>query len=126
MKRPKIVLLIFLVGAYMACESTLPTGVVPGDVNVSISYVLTQTAAVNVSVYNSFNTLVRVLVQGQYAAGTHTVIWDKTTVGGSKVPDGIYYAKIAVEGREVQVQSMVLASSLSTPKKSSSGCKSNY
>jgi flagellar hook assembly protein FlgD len=126
MKKHKTIFLIFLVVAYMACESTLPTGVVPGDVNVSISYVLTQTAAVKVSVYNSFNVLIRVLVEGQHAAGTYLVVWDKTDARGSKVPDGIYYAKVEVDGKELQVQSMVLASPLSTPKKSSSGCQSNY
>src|SRR5688572_6673187 len=123
MKKHKIVLLFFLILAYMACESTLPTGVVPGDVNVSISYVLTQTAAVNVSVYNSFNVRVRVLVQGQQAAGTHLIVWDKTDGLGNKVPDGVYYAKVEVDGRELQANNMVLASSLSTPKKSSSGCQ---
>jgi flagellar hook assembly protein FlgD len=125
MKRPKTILLIFLAVAYMACESTLPTGVVPGDVDVSISYVLTQQAAVNVSVYNSFNVPVRILAQGQQEVGPHMVNWDKNNDQGNKVPDGIYYAKVEADGRELKVQSMVLASSLSTPKKSS-GCQSNY
>jgi hypothetical protein len=52
--------------------------------------------------------LVRELASGTYSAGAHTLSWDLTDRDGRPVAGGIYFLRLAVEGRVLQ-QSMSVA-----------------
>lgn len=114
MKRCNLFLLIFLAVGLCACDITVPEGVVSGkDYEVRIRYTLSRPAIVSVSVYNSFHTRVRLLLDRQAQnAGNHDIVWDKRNEQGRPVPDGVYYAKVEIDGQELLVWSFVIASSL--------------
>lgn len=50
--------------------------------------------AVRLEIYTAIGRLVRVLVQGKYASGTHRVLWDGRDEFGAVAPSGIYFYRV--------------------------------
>jgi flagellar hook assembly protein FlgD len=63
---------------------------------------------VTLTIYNITGQQVRVLMNGDAAAGVHTVVWDARDDSGSPVPSGLYlYRLITAGGVEVQKMQLV-------------------
>jgi flagellar hook assembly protein FlgD len=55
----------------------------------------------------SLGNRVATLAEGVYSAGEHSVVWDGTTQQGDRLPSGVYYYRLLVEGQTV-VRPMVI------------------
>jgi photosystem II stability/assembly factor-like uncharacterized protein len=85
----------------------------PFNPSTSIVYALPEASIVRLSVYNILGQEIATLIDGQVAAGMHTVEWN-TTTGGRIVPSGVYFSRMSavstVTGKEfVQTNRMMLA-----------------
>jgi len=63
-----------------------------------IDYALPVNGQVNVGIYNTTGQLVRELVKGSVLAGHWAVTWNGTDGSGQKVPGGVYFYKLVVNG----------------------------
>jgi flagellar hook assembly protein FlgD len=59
-------------------------------------------------VYDSAGRLLRVLVDGERAAGEHELSWNGRSADGRELPSGIYLCELRAGG-ERQVRKLVLA-----------------
>ncbi|MEZ5064884.1 MAG: SMP-30/gluconolactonase/LRE family protein [bacterium] len=65
----------------------------------SLSYELPRRGTVSVAVYDVRGRVVRTLVSDrEQSAGRHQVTWDGLGDGGARVPDGVYFVRVACEG----------------------------
>ncbi len=64
-----------------------------------LSYTLPTTGSVRVTVHDLRGRLVRELVNGSEAAGSHVVYWDGRDGSGARVAAGIYYARVLHDGQ---------------------------
>ncbi len=53
---------------------------------------------VNLSVYNIAGQLVKTLVNGQSAAGTHAITWDGRDQAGRALSGGVYFMRLCADG----------------------------
>jgi hypothetical protein len=60
-----------------------------------IRYSLPKESEVNLSIYNSFGNLVRLLKNGVEKPGVYKVIWDGKDNQGNKVSSGIYFYRLS-------------------------------
>lgn len=65
-------------------------------------------AAVSARVYNLGGQLVRTLVQGEKAPGTHQLSWDGRDARGAKVSSGVYFLRVNIGGQTHTKQISVL------------------
>lgn len=65
-----------------------------------IDYALPINGHVTLGIYNTTGQLVRELVKGGVLAGHWAVTWDGTDGSGQKVPGGVYFYKLVVEGAQ--------------------------
>ena len=79
----------------------------PFNPSTQIQYVLSSTADVKLSVYNSRGQYVTTLVDGNQTAGDYQIIWNGTDDKGQQVSNGIYFYKMTA-GRYQQVHKMIL------------------
>ena len=79
----------------------------PFNPTTSIRYALTEPGAAHLAIYDALGKLVRTLVTGQQAPGTHTVEWDATDYTGHQVTSGFYVYRLVVNGQE-QSRTMIL------------------
>ena len=65
----------------------------------SPGYVLPAPGIVRLSIFDASGRLVRTLVDGSQAAGTHSTEWDGTDRNGTPVRSGAYLYKLSWNGR---------------------------
>ncbi|TFH65651.1 MAG: T9SS type A sorting domain-containing protein [Candidatus Zixiibacteriota bacterium] len=92
------------VPAEFALEQNYPN---PFNPATSISYVLPHSARIKIAVYNVLGEEVALLIDGQQAAGKHSVIWNGTADNGDTVPSGIYFYRLSA-GQFVDTRKMLL------------------
>jgi len=63
-----------------------------------IDYALPVNGHVNLGIYNTIGQLVRELVKESVLAGHWAVTWDGRDGSGQKVPNGVYFYKLVVDG----------------------------
>jgi hypothetical protein len=73
----------------------------------SLRYTLASPGTVRLRVYDARGALVRRLVDGTRAAGSHEIAWDGRNDGGIALPSGVFFAELE-SGAEVQRQSLVI------------------
>jgi hypothetical protein len=80
--------------------ATALTSVRPNPFNprTTIAYDLAEPGPVRLAVYNARGELIRVLVEGQVAAGSHVAIWDGRDEAGRRSASGVYYARLKAGG----------------------------
>ena len=92
-------------------SSLIVTGVTTQQVNsqcVEISYVLSATAQVEVTVRNIAGRIIsRLPSQSVQPTGTHTITWNLCSVSGSRVPAGTYLCVITARTEDGQAASCV-------------------
>jgi hypothetical protein len=70
-----------------------------GDVN--IAFELPRTTTVQTRLYDARGRLVRDLGRTTYQPGPHLLCWDGRSSGGERLRDGVYFARIEVEGKAI-------------------------
>jgi hypothetical protein len=69
----------------------------PFNSSTSISYQLMRYSDVRLDIFNQRGQLVRTLVQGQQATGSHSVQWDGLDYNGQPVSSGVYMYRLQAE-----------------------------
>jgi hypothetical protein len=84
-------------------------GAVPNPFNpaTDIKFSLPRSTNVGLRVYDVSGRLVRTLVSGELAAGSHSERWDGRDETGLNVASGIYFARLLVDG-ESSIKQMAL------------------
>jgi len=62
----------------------------PFNPTTEITFALPKAETVKLSIYNTSGQLIRMLVNGFYSVGFHTVMWNATDEAGSRVTSGMY------------------------------------
>jgi hypothetical protein len=65
----------------------------------TISYDLPVAGQARLAIYDVAGRLVRVLVEGERAAGSHEAVWDGRDTSGRSAPSGSYLARLVAGGR---------------------------
>ena len=65
----------------------------------TLDFVLPHVASVAIDVYDVIGRRVREVAFGSFAAGPHTTTWDLRGDGGQRVAGGVYFLRLATEGR---------------------------
>ncbi len=73
----------------------------PFNPTTTITYTLKEDGPVSVKIYNAQGQLIRTLVDGEAAAGTHRAIWDGRNDSGESLSSGAYFYKITANGETV-------------------------
>jgi hypothetical protein len=94
-----------LPGAALALAPNYPN---PFNPTTRLEYRLPAAAPVRLAVFDAAGRLVRVLVDGPRAAGTHALSWDGRAADGRELPSGLYLCELRAGG-ERQVRKLVLA-----------------
>lgn len=79
----------------------------PFNPSTMISFGLPQASDVYLAVYNVVGQEIKVLTQGRYAAGSHTVTWDGRDATGESVASGVYLYKLVTDNW-MQTKKMML------------------
>jgi len=75
----------------------------------SIGVKLPQESSIRLEVYSILGQRVKVLADGQFAAGTHTFVWAGTDESGNVSSSGIYVYRLSANGKTIASKKMVLA-----------------
>jgi len=79
----------------------------PFNPQTTISYFLPQSSPVRLEVFNLLGQPVRILVDGEQSAGSHSVSWDGTDNQGNPLTSGIYFYRLQSRGH-AEVNKMLL------------------
>jgi hypothetical protein len=71
----------------------------PADARTMLQYTLPRAGMVRLGVYDASGRLVRELASGTREAGQHAEAWDLRDASGRTVGAGLYFARLAVDGR---------------------------
>jgi hypothetical protein len=66
----------------------------PFNPSTGISFALKEAGTVRIDIFNARGQLVRNLVNGNLASGTHTAVWDGADNAGATVSSGVYYYRM--------------------------------
>ena len=80
----------------------------PFNPSTSINFALVEAGKVKLSIYSTTGQLVRTLISGDLAAGSHSIKWDGTDDASHKVASGVYMYKLETAGAIMQ-KKMLLA-----------------
>lgn len=72
-----------------------------------ITFEITEITKINLSVYDIHGNLVKVLVNKEIKAGSHTVIWDGTNIKGDKIVNGTYFCRLSTSDGYVKMKKMI-------------------
>ena len=70
----------------------------PFNPTTTIRFELPAAQPVTIAIFNMTGQLVRTLVDGDYPAGIHNVLWDAHDDAGQPAPSGIYYFRMSADG----------------------------
>jgi hypothetical protein len=70
----------------------------PFNPETQIAYSLPEAGRVRLTIYNVVGQVVRRLVDGEQAAGRHSVRWDGRDEAGRRLASGVYLYRIEVNG----------------------------
>jgi len=73
----------------------------------SISYNLTASSDVSLTIYDTAGRLVKNLVKEKQEAGEHSVVWSGVNESGSKVSSGVYFYRLST-GETTETRKMVM------------------
>lgn len=73
-----------------------------------IKYELPAAADIEITVYNVNGQKITTLEKGVKESGSYKTIWNGTDSNGSQVTSGIYFCKLNADGKEIQINKMLL------------------
>src|SRR5262249_31208802 len=74
----------------------------------TLQYSIPRAARVSLHVYDLQGRMVRTLVDQDAAAGTFRASWDGTTDAGTSAAKGIFFARLAVDGRTLDTKKVLI------------------
>ena len=80
----------------------------PVRASATLTFALAATGEVELAIYSVDGRRVRGLFSGRLGAGTHTVVWDAADARGTRLPPGIYHARLLAGGRTLVRRLVVL------------------
>lgn len=99
-----ITALLFLMVLFTGCtSSSYPFDQV--DTEFTFTYDLPENGVVNIVVLNCYMINVRTLLTNNYqTAGNYSLTWNLQDEDGKRVPDGLYYIRIILEGNIIDTK----------------------
>lgn len=74
----------------------------------TIEFELPRRSPVSLNIYNLLGQQVAQLIDREYPAGKHQIKWDGTMSDGGQAPSGVYFYRIAVDGRAESKKMLLL------------------
>ncbi len=71
----------------------------PVKTSATIQYTLANMGKVNITIYNYLQQPVKVLANGDGAAGFHTITWDGRNTNGTNAISGLYRVVAIIDGK---------------------------
>jgi len=69
----------------------------PFNPTTNIRFDLVQNSNIELAIYNIRGELVKIIASGNYAAGSHSVLWNGRDRNGKIVPSGVYFYKLSTD-----------------------------
>jgi len=79
-------------------EHNSPNPFKPGTGQTNIPFNLVTPVRISISIYNIFGQRLKILADGVYQPGKHTVSWDGTNNAGEVVSSGVYFYQLDAPG----------------------------
>ncbi len=86
----------------------LPNVPNPFNPTTAIAYELAQSGRARVDVFDARGAHIRTLVDRPLQAGAHRIEWNGTDTHGRPVASGLYFYRLALDGRAIETRKMVL------------------
>lgn len=80
----------------------------PTSGSATVVFYLPQPASVRLTVHDVSGRSVEVLTSRNYPAGYHSAIWKGFSSTGKKMPAGVYFFRLAVNGKSAGAQKMIM------------------
>ncbi|PKN74683.1 MAG: hypothetical protein CVU49_07505 [Candidatus Cloacimonetes bacterium HGW-Cloacimonetes-2] len=80
----------------------------PFNPSTTISYSLPEAGQVRLEIYNLRGQLVKVLANGEEAAGDHRKVWNGTDANGNAVSSGVYFYRLTSPGRTISKRMLLM------------------
>ena len=80
----------------------------PFNPSTSIFYSIVEEGNVELNVYNIKGQLVKSLLNEHQLIGNHTVIWDGTDINERKVSSGLYFYRLEVNDKIIDIKKMIM------------------
>ncbi len=81
---------------------------VPFRKHVTVSYQISQSGWVGISIYDAAGRLVQTLASGRYSAGYHSATWDGADAAGRPVPAGVYFVTFKTDTYQAVEKTILL------------------
>ena len=79
----------------------------PFNPSTTIEFALSENSHVKLSIFDVTGQLIRTLVDNQYSAGTHSVVWNGKLSNGQSAVSGVYFYKVH-SGSYIETRKMIL------------------
>lgn len=79
----------------------------PFNASTMIPYAVPQTADISIAIYNIYGRQIQSINMGEMAPGWHQAIWNGKDTYGNPVSTGIYFYRLLVDGRSMDLRKMV-------------------
>jgi len=80
----------------------------PFNPNTTISFSLPEEQKMELSIYNIKGQKVKQLINGQFTAGQHSMVWDGKDTNGKSVSTGIYFYRLKAGNKELSRKMLLL------------------
>lgn len=80
----------------------------PTAASATVAFYLPQAGRVQLTVHDVSGRLVEMLADRPYTAGYYSVVWRGFSSSGKKMPAGVYFFRLSVDGRNVGAQKMIM------------------
>jgi hypothetical protein len=94
----------FVMPTKFSLEQNYPN---PFNSSTMIPYALPHAAPVQITIYNTYGRLVRTIDMGEQPAGWHRAFWAGDDNHGNPITSGIYFYRLLVDGRSLDLRKMV-------------------
>jgi hypothetical protein len=74
----------------------------------TITFSLASSGHANLAIYDAQGRLVRTLVNGSLAGGSHSIVWNGTNGSGARVASGVYFSRIAADKKTATQKILLL------------------
>ncbi|MDO9578310.1 MAG: T9SS type A sorting domain-containing protein [Candidatus Cloacimonadales bacterium] len=80
----------------------------PFNPETNISFSIPTDQELSLNIYNMKGQKVRELISGQFASGSHSVVWDGKDENGRQVSSGLYFYKLKTDEKEISKKMLLL------------------
>lgn len=80
----------------------------PTSTSATVAFYLPRPGRVQLGVYDVSGRLVQMVEQRTYPAGYHSVVWRGLSSSGARMPAGVYFFRLKVDGKPAGAQKMIM------------------